>query len=164
MPVVSASCCRRFGSVTSCIFLIAFACFCTFSIRFCIVRNSSISILRTGLGGISFSRMMACRNSFALPTIPRNRFGSQPFSRMDWLALSWISVCLISNILASSMPDTRAKSAVLFHSCLAVLSASISAALGLFLPIFFVGRYTLFLSNTFSRCSESEMWELISSV
>jgi len=43
-------------------------------------------------------------------------------------------------------------------------STSISAALGLFLPIFFVGRYTLFLSNTFSRCSGSEMWELISSV
>ena len=65
------------------IFLIAFACFCTFIIRFCIVRNSSISISRTGLGGISFSRMMAWRNSFALPTIFLNRFGSQPFSRMD---------------------------------------------------------------------------------
>lgn len=72
----SASCCRRFGSVTSCIFLITFACFCTFSIRVCIVRNSSISILRTGLGGISFSRMMACRNSFALPTIPRTTTAS----------------------------------------------------------------------------------------
>ena len=48
---------------------------------------------------------------------------------------------MISSILASSIPDMSAISAVLFHSCLAALSASISAALGLFLPIFLVGRY-----------------------
>ena len=59
---------------------------------------------------------------------------------IDWLAFSCISVCLTSKIFASEIPDNNAISAVLFHSCLAVLSASISAALGLFLPIFLVGR------------------------
>ena len=59
---------------------------------------------------------------------------------IDWLAFLCISVCLTSKIFASEIPDNNAISAVLFHSCLAVLSASISAALGLFLPIFLVGR------------------------
>ena len=78
--------------------------------------------------------------SFAFATIPRNRLGSQPLLLIDWLAFSCISVCLTSKIFASEIPDNNAISAVLFHSCLAVLSASISAALGLFLPIFLVGR------------------------
>lgn len=101
---------------------------------------------------------------FALLTILRNRLGSQPLPRIDRLAFSWISVCLISNIVSSEMPVISAISAVRFHSCLVALSALISSSFGLFLPIFLVGRYTLFLSNTFSRCLESEMWELISAV
>lgn len=104
------------------------------------------------------------QKTFALLTNLRNRVGSQPLSRIDRLTLSWICVCLISNIVFSEMPVISAISAVRFHSCLAVLSALISSSFGLFLPIFLVGRYTLFLSNTFSRCSGSEMWELISAV
>ena len=41
----------------------------------------------------------------------------------------------------SSIPDMRAISAILFHSCLAVLSALIPSSLRLYLPIFFVSRY-----------------------
>ena len=48
-------------------------------ISFCMVRNSAISISRTGLGGIACSRIRFCRKSFALLTILRNRPGSQPF-------------------------------------------------------------------------------------
>ena len=113
---------------------------CTFIIRFLIWRNSAISISSVGLGGISFSRIRFCRKSFAFATIPRNRLGSHPLLLIEWLAFSCISVCLTSKIFASEIPDNNAISAVLFHSCLAVLSASISAALGLFLPIFLVGR------------------------
>ncbi len=50
---------------------------------FCIVRNSAISILSTGLGGSAVCLIRFCKNSFALPTILRNRFGSHPFALMD---------------------------------------------------------------------------------
>lgn len=133
-------------------------------IGICMVPNSAISISRTGFGGISCSRIRFCRKSFALLTILRNRLGSQPLLLIDWLAFSCISVRLTSKIFASEIPDNNAMSAVLFHSCLAALSALISSSLGLFLPIFLVGRYTLFLSNTFKCCSGSEIWRLISSV
>ena len=59
---------------------------------------------------------------------------------VSYTHLSCISVCLTSKIFASEIPDNNAISAVLFHSCLAALSALISSALGLFLPIFLVGR------------------------
>ena len=137
--------------------LISFALSCTRIISCCIMRNSVILILSVGFGGISCSRIRFCRKSFALPTILRNISGSQPLFRMESLALSCISVCLISIIFASAIPVTRAISAVLFHSCLASLSALISASFGLFLPIFLVGRYTLLLSNTFRCCSGSEI-------
>ena len=58
---------------------ISFALSCAFIISFCMVRNSAISISRTGFGGISCSRIRFCRKSFALLTILRNRPGSQPF-------------------------------------------------------------------------------------
>ena len=141
----------------SCKFLIPLASSCTRIIRFRMVQNSVISISSVGFGGIPYSRIRFCKMSFALFTIRRNRLGSQPLLRIELLTLSCISVCLISSILASSIPDTSAMSAVLFHSCLVALSAAISSALGLFLPIFFVGRYTLFLSNTFNCCSGSEI-------
>ncbi|EDM50217.1 hypothetical protein EUBVEN_02869 [Eubacterium ventriosum ATCC 27560] len=140
IPFVLASCCFNCGKTLSCKVLISLALSCTFIIRFLIWQNSAISMSSVGLGGISFSRIRFCRKSFAFATIPRNRLGSQPLLLMDWLAFSCISVCLTSKIFASEIPDNNAISAVLFHSCLAVLSASISAALGLFLPIFFVGR------------------------
>ena len=120
-----------------------------------------MSISSVGLGGISFSRIRFCRKSFALLTILRNRLGSQPLSRIDWLTFSWICVCLTSNIVSSEMPVISAISAVRFHSCLAALSALISSSFGLFLPIFLVGRYTPFLSKTFSCCSGSAIWRLI---
>lgn len=90
------------------------------------------------------------QKTFALLTILRNRLGSQPLPRIDRLACSWISVCLISNIVFSEMPVISAISAILFHSCLAALSALISSSFGLFLPIFLVGSYMPFLSKTFS--------------
>ena len=139
-PFVSASCCFNCGRTLSCKFLIFTALSCNFIIRFRVWWNSAISISSVGLGGISFSRIKFCRKSFAFATIPRNRLGSQPLHLIDWLAFSCISDCLISKIFASEIPDNNAISAVLFHSCLAALSASISAALGLFLPIFLVGR------------------------
>ena len=111
---------------------------------------ASLSVLRRNhgrwsqklfrLGGSAVCLIKFCKNSFALPTMLRNRLGNQPFALMDWLAFPWISVCFISKILVFPIPDMSAISDVLFHSCLAVLSASISAAFGLFLPIFFVGR------------------------
>ena len=139
MPFVSASCAFNFGT-SSCKLRISFALSCTRIISFCIVRNSAISILRIGLGGNAVCRIKFCKNSFALLTILRNRLGSHPFVLMDWLAFWCISSFLISSIFVSSIPDMSAISAVLFHSCLAALSASISAAFGLFLPIFLVGR------------------------
>ena len=149
IPVVSASCVFSLGRMLSCKFLIPLASSCTRIIRFRMVQNSVISISSVGFGGIPYSRIRFCKMSFALFTIRRNRFGSQPSLLMDWLTLSCISVCLISSILASSIPDTSA------------MSAAISSALGLFLPIFFVGRYTLFLSNTFRCCSGFSIWRLI---
>ena len=74
-------------------------------ISFCMVRNSAISISRTGLGGIACSRIRFCRKSFALFTILRNRPGSQPLLLIDWLAFSCISVRLTSKIFASEIPD-----------------------------------------------------------
>src|SRR5699024_11470689 len=87
----------------------------------CMVRNSAISISRTGFGGISCSRIRFCRKSFALFTILRNRLGSQPLLLIDWLVFSCISVRLTSKIFASEIPDNNAISSVLFHSCLAAL-------------------------------------------
>src|SRR5699024_8435501 len=121
IPFVSASCCFSFGSTVSCKCRISFALSCAFIISFCMVRNSAISISRTGFGGISCSRIKFCRKSLALFTILRNRPGSQPLLLIDWLAFSCISVCLTSKIFASEIPDNNAISAVLFHSCLAAL-------------------------------------------
>ena len=124
MLFASESCYFSLGT-SSCKLRIALASSCTRIIRFRIVRNSVILILSVGFGGISCSRIRFCKKSFALLTIRRNRFGSQPLLRTDWLTLLWISVCWTSMIFASEIPDTSAISAVLFHSCLAALSASI---------------------------------------
>lgn len=86
--------------------------------------------------------------------------GSHPCSKMESRPLFWISSCLVSSTFSSGTPTTNARSAVRFQSCRTSLSARISSAGGLFLQIFFVGRYTLFRSNTASF-SSSLTWRLI---
>ena len=61
--------------------------------------------------------------------------------------VSWICVCLISNIVSSEMPVISAISAVLFHSCLVALSALISFSFGLFLPFFCGQIYAVFVKD-----------------
>ena len=60
--------------------------------------------------------------------------------QFDYFPYSIKDKARFTNEIFYDIPDMSAISAVLFHSCLAALSASISAALGLFLPIFLVGR------------------------
>lgn len=119
----SASCCFRSGSTLSCKCLISLALSCTLIIRLRIWRNSDISISSVGLGGISFSRIRFCRKSFVLLTMLRNRLGSQPLSRIDWLTFSWIYESDISKAMAelpegstlSEQAEAEVKRAVLLE-------------------------------------------------
>ena len=95
IPFVSVSCCFSFGSTVSCKCRISFALFCAFIISFYIVRNSAISISRTGFGGISCLRIRFCRKSFALLTILRNSPGSQPLLLIDWP----VFLCILKSLL-----------------------------------------------------------------
>ncbi len=61
--------------------------------------------------------------------------------RLLYLLSKILSLLSLEKSRFSSIPDMRAVSAVLFHSCLAALSALIPSSLRLCLPIFFVSRY-----------------------
>ena len=86
--------------------------------------------------------------STATVTTLENNRGLFPRRAIDSLIGSVISFRFTSIIFGSGTPLINAISTALFHSRRFWLSSSISCAFGLFLPIFFVARYTLPRSNT----------------
>lgn len=139
-PLMSCKFSSSFGSSTFSVCRINAICLSSFSFTFCICLNSSISIFNFGFGGIWIFRTYSVRKRIATVRIIHSSPGCFPFSSTESATLSAISLFLISITVSSAIPSARATSTVRFHSCLAALSARISAAFGLFFPIFFVSN------------------------
>lgn len=137
---VSESCFFK-EKISCCVRLIFWDCFCSFSISIHISFHSHKSIFDTDFCGSLNLKIISCKKSFAPRIICRSIYGSQPCAFIDCTVLAVISSCFTLRIFSSGTPSTNTTSTVLFHSCLAALSAYISASFRLFFPIFFVARY-----------------------